>query len=173
VPASRDEALIGLTTSSPSETTAVGMAIGSLLRPGDLVLVEGELGAGKTVLTQGIGAALGVLGAVTSPTFILLRAHRGRLPLLHVDLYRLEDPAAVADLGIGELLEEGAVAVVEWGERARDILDGERLEIGIGVGADPEQRELSLCAVGRSWHERLRALEGALEEWRDRRGATS
>jgi tRNA threonylcarbamoyladenosine biosynthesis protein TsaE len=173
VSASGDEALIGLTTSSPSETSAVGLALGSLLRSGDLVLVEGELGAGKTVLTQGIGAALGVVGAVTSPTFILLRAHRGRLPLLHVDLYRLDDPAAVADLGIGELLEEGGVAVVEWGERAREVLDGDRLEIEIGVGADPEQRELSLRPVGPSWLARVAALEGALEEWREHRGAAS
>ena len=113
-------------------TRRLGERLAGSLRPGDLVLLSGPLGAGKTSLTQGIAAGLGVHGTVTSPTFVLARAHRGPLPLLHVDAYRLRDagPRALdlADLDLEDALEEGAV-VVEWGEGLVEELAPSRLAV--------------------------------------------
>ena len=114
-------------------TRALGARLGAALRPGDLVLLSGALGAGKTSLTQGIGAALGVRGAVTSPTFVLARTHRGPVPLVHVDAYRLRDapgagPASLADLELEEALED-AVVVVEWGDGLVESLGDSRLVV--------------------------------------------
>jgi tRNA threonylcarbamoyladenosine biosynthesis protein TsaE len=105
-----------LETSAPEETEAAGEEIGRRLRKGDLVLLKGELGAGKTTLVRGMARGAGSVAAVASPTFQLVRIYRGRLQLAHVDLYRLEGRDGLGDLGIEELLDGGAV-VVEWGER--------------------------------------------------------
>ena len=113
-------------------TRRLGERLAASLRPGDLVLLSGPLGAGKTSLTQGIAAGLGVQGTVTSPTFVLARAHRGPLPLLHVDAYRLRDAGAraldLADLDLEDALEEGVV-VVEWGEGLVEELSPSRLAV--------------------------------------------
>jgi tRNA threonylcarbamoyladenosine biosynthesis protein TsaE len=103
--------LILLTT--PDDTRAFGARLAKLLRPGDLVILNGPLGAGKTALTQGIGQGLGVTGDVTSPTFVISRVHRGPLPLVHVDAYRLHD-FEVDDLDLDASVDE-SVTVVEWG----------------------------------------------------------
>lgn len=105
-------------TSTPAETEALGEAAAAVLRPGDVVLVSGELGSGKTTFVRGACRALGVTGPVTSPTFTIGRRYAGRVPISHVDLYRLEglddeDPALLADY-----LEPDAIAFVEWPERA-------------------------------------------------------
>jgi tRNA threonylcarbamoyladenosine biosynthesis protein TsaE len=102
----------------PAATRALGVRLAQGLRAGDLVVLSGPLGAGKTALTQGIGAALGVRGSVTSPTFVLARVHRGPLPLVHVDAYRLREAGArldLDDLDLDAALED-SVTVVEWGE---------------------------------------------------------
>ena len=114
-------------------TRALGARLGAALRAGDLVVLSGPLGAGKTTLVQGLGAALGVRGAVTSPTFVLARSHRGPLPLVHVDAYRLRDapdlgPGLLADLDLDEALEEGVI-VVEWGEGLVEALNESRLHV--------------------------------------------
>lgn len=119
------------------QTRALGARLASALRPGDLVVLTGPLGAGKTALTQGIGRALGVRGAVTSPTFVLARTHRGPIPLHHVDAYRLLDARAelegtggdaLADLDLEAALED-SVVVVEWGEGLVDQLVEARLDV--------------------------------------------
>jgi len=103
-------------TSSPQETEAAGEELGRRLRPGDLVLLRGELGAGKTTLVRGVARGSGSAAPVASPTFQLVRIYPGRLQLAHVDLYRPEKGDDLRDLGLDELLDAGAV-VVEWGDR--------------------------------------------------------
>ena len=103
-------------TSSPAETERVGMLLGERLRPGDVVLLTGELGAGKTTFVRGVAQGTGSKADVASPTFQLVRVYPGRVQLAHVDLYRIGDSAELRHLGLEELADQGAV-VVEWGER--------------------------------------------------------
>ncbi len=105
-----------LVTESPAETEAAAAGLARHVRRGDLLLLEGEMGSGKTTFVRGLTKGLGVSGDVMSPTFQLVRVYRGPVQLAHVDLYRLERAGELADLGLDELLDEGAV-VVEWGER--------------------------------------------------------
>jgi tRNA threonylcarbamoyladenosine biosynthesis protein TsaE len=124
---------------NPSETRRLGAALARLLRPGDTVLLGGELGAGKTTFTQGLAAALGVTEPVTSPTFVLLHSYRTSAgwDLLHADVWRLKQLQEVVDLAIPELLEEGAAAVVEWGELAAPVLPPDCLYVTISFGTVP------------------------------------
>ncbi len=116
-------------TRTPGETRRVGERIGRMLRAGDVVLLSGELGAGKTVLAQGIGRGMGVADPVKSSSFVIMNEYEGAaLRLYHADLYRLEEPAQVAELALGELASSG-VLVVEWPERALDELPQERLRL--------------------------------------------
>ncbi len=126
---------------SPDEMKRIGAILGRLLRPGDTVLLGGELGAGKTTLTQGMAAELGVGDPVTSPTFVLVHSYKTAAgwDLLHADVWRLEHLHEVIDLALPELLEDGAAAVVEWGEMAAPALAPDWLEVVIsydGPGAD-------------------------------------
>jgi tRNA threonylcarbamoyladenosine biosynthesis protein TsaE len=103
-------------TKSPAETEAFGERFGKRLRVGDLVLLTGELGAGKTTFVRGVARGVGSSAPVASPTFQLVRMYAGRVQLAHIDLYRIEKTSELADLGLDELLDQGA-AVVEWGDR--------------------------------------------------------
>jgi tRNA threonylcarbamoyladenosine biosynthesis protein TsaE len=137
------------------DTSAFGRRLAALLRAGDLVLLSGDLGAGKTTLTRGLGAALGVRGAVTSPTFVIARWHPslGDGPaLVHVDAYRLGSLAEVDDLDLDASLEE-SVTVVEWGQGKVEELSADRLEVTLHRGADEtdETRTASVRAVGDRW----------------------
>jgi tRNA threonylcarbamoyladenosine biosynthesis protein TsaE len=151
--------LLPLTTDLPRavDTRAVGERLGRLLRAGDLVILTGDLGAGKTTLTQGLGLGLGVRGAVTSPTFVISRIHpaqHGGPPLVHVDAYRLGGTAELDDLDLDTDVED-AVTVVEWGEGLAEALTGDRLEIRLQRPADPssEVRTLTMTAVGARWRD--------------------
>ncbi len=115
------------TTTSPEETEAAGEALGRRLRKGDLVLLEGELGAGKTTFVRGIARGTGSTAPVASPTFQLVRIYPGRLQLAHVDLYRIENSSELGELGLDELADDGAV-VVEWGDRI-EVPDAALIEI--------------------------------------------
>ena len=108
--------MLDVVTSSPAETEAVGEQFGERLAQGDLVLLEGDLGAGKTTFVRGLTRGVGSPAHVASPTFQLVRVYPGRVQIAHIDLYRLEDGAELLDLGLDELLDQGAV-VVEWGDR--------------------------------------------------------
>jgi len=137
--------------SAVEQTRALGRRLAAGLRAGDLVVLSGPLGAGKTALTQGIGAGLGVLGAVTSPTFVLARVHRGPLPLVHVDAYRLRDSGGLDDLDLDDTLPS-SVTVVEWGEGLVEGLSDSRLEVHLSRGDGPENRRtLRLRAHGPRW----------------------
>ena len=124
-----------------ADTEAHGRRLAARLRPGDLVVLTGPLGAGKTALTRGLGAGLGVRGSVTSPTFVLARRHRGPVPLLHVDAYRLRDAGtdALEDLDLDAALEDGVV-VVEWGEGVVEGVADARLEVLLDRAPVPVER---------------------------------
>ena len=133
-------------TVSPEETAALGERLGRLLQAADVVLLSGELGAGKTCLTQGIARGLDVTDVVCSPTFILVGEYRGRERLYHADLYRLDDPREVEVLGLDRSTEDG-VLVVEWPERAPDRLPSQHLLIHVSHDG-PSTRVLELTPVG-------------------------
>nr|WP_279502988.1 tRNA (adenosine(37)-N6)-threonylcarbamoyltransferase complex ATPase subunit type 1 TsaE [Actinomadura sp. KC06] len=134
----------------------LGVRLAGLLRPGDLLVMTGHLGAGKTTLTQGIGEGLKVRGPITSPTFVIARVHpslAGGPPLVHVDAYRLGGFAELDDLDLDASVEE-SVTIVEWGEGLAEGLADDRLELIISRGDGPgEEREVRLVGVGRRWSE--------------------
>ncbi|MSW74692.1 MAG: tRNA (adenosine(37)-N6)-threonylcarbamoyltransferase complex ATPase subunit type 1 TsaE [Actinobacteria bacterium] len=130
---------------------ALGEKIGSHVKAGDLILLNGALGAGKTILVQGIGAALGIEG-VTSPTFVIARTHKGRIPLIHMDAYRLlesgREKLFLDDLDL-DTEREGAVTVIEWGGAESARLSEDRLEITIDRAQ--ESREVTINPIGPRW----------------------
>lgn len=137
----------------------LGVSLARVLRAGDLVILDGPLGAGKTTLVQGLGAGLGVRGAVTSPTFVIARIHRGpRVDLVHVDAYRLADTVEVDDLDL-DAQAEASVMVVEWGAGKVEGLSEQRLHVSIGrpageiPGEDPAggERTVSVRGIGPRW----------------------
>lgn len=136
-----------LATTSEGATQSVGGALGALALPGDVVLLSGDLGAGKTQLTKGIAAALGVIEPVTSPTFNILRVHEGRLPLHHFDLYRLERASELEDLDYWGTLEADGISVVEWGDRFAEAMPDECVSVTIAILSD-EGRSLELDGRG-------------------------
>jgi tRNA threonylcarbamoyladenosine biosynthesis protein TsaE len=139
-----------------ADTRALGESLAALLRPGDLVVLDGPLGAGKTALTQGIGAGLGVGEPITSPTFVIARVHSGgSVPLVHVDAYRLGGVADVDDLDLDASAEE-SVTVVEWGEGLVEQLADEHLVVQL-ERRDDEVRVARLVPHGPGWEERLGA----------------
>ena len=158
--------MIGARTRSVEATRAVGAALSALARPGDVIVLAGDLGAGKTALVQGLARGLGVEEVVTSPTFTLVRSYRGRLPLHHLDVYRLEHLQEAEDLGVGELLD-GAVTVIEWGDTVRRVLPAERLEVQLTFGEGDDDRRLDVVPLGTAWVARLRPLTEALAPWRE------
>ena len=142
-------------------TQALAGRLAPVLRPGDLVLLQGDLGAGKTTFTQGLARALGVDEAVTSPTFVLMNIYRTSVgfDLVHVDVYRLDRLSEVVDLALPEMLEDGSVVLIEWGERAAAALPGGHLNVTIEAG-DDGARTVTLRPEGAGWEERLRKVEG-------------
>lgn len=146
---------------TPQDTFDLGVRLAKLLRAGDLVVLTGALGAGKTALTQGIGAGLGVRGRVVSPTFVIARVHRpgpgGSLPLVHVDAYRLGSLSEVDDLDL-DVDTADAVTVVEWGAGLVEQLAEARLEITLERADDSEKRSAALTPHGGDWDDRLAGL---------------
>jgi tRNA threonylcarbamoyladenosine biosynthesis protein TsaE len=133
-------------SAAPEETQVLGAQLGGLLKAGDVVLLQGELGAGKTCFAQGIAHGLGVTDYVVSPTFVLVNQYRGRERLYHADLYRLEAPGEVADLQLSLSSEDG-VLVVEWPERDRESLPNEHLLVRL-EDAGESGRRLTFIAHG-------------------------
>lgn len=142
------------------DTRAFGRRLAALLRPGDLVLLAGPLGAGKTALAQGIGAGLGVRGDVTSPTFVIARVHAGPVPMVHADAYRLGDRPdprlEIDDLDLDAAAED-SVTVVEWGEGLVEQLNDDHLLVRIDR-RDDDTRVIDLVSHGGDWADRLEKL---------------
>lgn len=151
-------------TKSADDTREMAGQLAGLCRAGDIILLAGDLGAGKTTFAQGIGRALGVQGHITSPTFTLLQRYDGRLPLLHADMYRLDSLHEIIDLGLPELFEEG-VALIEWGDVAVPALPADFLEVRLEWGDGDDDRRVTMRIVGPTWAPRQRALRAAVERW--------
>jgi tRNA threonylcarbamoyladenosine biosynthesis protein TsaE len=149
------------TTAAPDQTRALAARLADLVVAGDVLVLVGDLGAGKTAFVQGLAAALGSSDPVTSPTFTI--AHRysgGRLVVHHLDAYRLAGPEEATDLALDELLDDDAVTAIEWGDRLRGLLPVDRLEVVIRFGEGDDDRVLDFEAGGAGWAQRLKQLEG-------------
>ena len=151
------------TTTSVAQTQQLAARLATACEAGDLVVLVGGLGAGKTRFSQGFAAALGVEGPVTSPTFTLLRQYplegQRAAELLHADLWRLEHEAELSQLAIPELLEDRAIALIEWGERAGEAFGRDRIVVTITTGPGDDDRSLELEVLGASLAARREALE--------------
>lgn len=156
--------MISVVTKDPTGTQRVAAAVADLTRAGDVILLDGDLGAGKTTFTQGFARRLGVAETVTSPTFTLVRSYRttAGFDLYHADLYRLEQLSEVVDLALPELIEEGGVAVVEWGERGSPALDPSHLSIQIAHADEDQAREIFIVSHGGAWDDRWERLKEAV-----------
>ena len=135
------------TTASPDETRALGTALGAALLGGEVILLTGPLGAGKTTMTQGIAIGLGVSGYTKSPSFVLVNEYSGRVPLYHMDLFRIETAEEVWDLGLDDYLTGSAVLAVEWAERALAAFPEDRLRIALTPNQD-DSRVVIMTAEG-------------------------
>ncbi len=158
--------MISLSVNSLVETHAVASALAQLSRSGDVIVLAGEMGAGKTAFAQGFGQALGITEPITSPTFTLVHTYdSGRIILHHADLYRLDRLGEVADLGLHEMVEESGVMLVEWGDMAAEIL-GAHLEVFISRMPDQDdQRTIVLTANGQTWTPRWERVLSAVAPW--------
>ncbi len=187
-----DQARLVARTASVLETRDLAAALAELARPSDLLVLVGDLGAGKTAFTQGFGRGLGIDEQITSPTFALVRSYTGRLDLYHLDVYRLEQVSEALDLGLSELLDDGSVTVIEWGDTIAPALPHDYLEVHLrfdvpdgpaptGESSAPatyaaagaaagsaglfERRIVELRPIGPRWSARVRALGAALAPW--------
>lgn len=166
-------AITGLrcTTVGPAETQKLAAALASVLVDGDLLVLTGDLGAGKTCFTQGLGRGLGIEDRITSPTFTLANRYDGRLRLNHLDVYRLESEAESLDLGLDELLDDG-VTVIEWGNKISGVLPQDHLTIALRHADLPEEiawddprteQRIIEFTLGAGWAGRN--LDVALAQW--------
>ena len=135
---------LSLLTRSPEQTQLLGCAVGERARSGDVFLLSGPLGAGKTCFTQGLARGLGVEGYVRSPTFVLMTRHKGRLTLHHIDLYRVGSLEEAWDLGLDEQLFDSGVCVIEWAERAEELLPEDSLWLEFSYGGGDGIRQIAL-----------------------------
>lgn len=139
-----------MVTHSPAQTRLLGEALAAQLAPGDVVILDGNLGAGKSELTRGIARGLGIDGPIPSPSFTILNVYEdGRIPLYHFDWYRLESPEELYELGMDEYLGGDGIAVVEWAERCPQAVPDERLEIRLApLPGEEDSREITLDFKG-------------------------
>jgi tRNA threonylcarbamoyladenosine biosynthesis protein TsaE len=150
-------------THSAEETHALARGVGALLGAGDVVVLDGELGTGKTVFAKGIAVALGITEPVVSPTFTVMREYDAPLPLVHVDVYRLDHLQELHDLGFDDVVGGDSVTVIEWGDHVSALLPADRLEVRLEPGADDDDRVVTIDAAGPSWAARHDALGAAVE----------
>jgi tRNA threonylcarbamoyladenosine biosynthesis protein TsaE len=153
-------------TTEAAATRDLAAALAALIRPGDLLVLAGDLGAGKTAFTQGLGAALGVTDRITSPTFTIAQEYEARgFTLHHLDVYRLERLDEISDVGLAEILDDGSVVVVEWGDVILPVLPPNFLELRFLFGEGDDDRVLHIRSVGPAWSARWPLLVKALAPW--------
>jgi tRNA threonylcarbamoyladenosine biosynthesis protein TsaE len=158
--------VIQLRTTSVEETRDLGAALAGVLVAGDLLLLVGDLGAGKTAFAQGLGAGLGVQDQITSPTFTLASRYDGdHLVFHHLDVYRLEGLAEVGDLDLPELLEDEGVVAIEWGDSILPALPNDHLEVRLVWEGVDDERTIALVPSGTRWQARRSALANATRPW--------
>ncbi len=157
-----------LKTASQPQTVALGRVLGGLLAPGDVLVLTGDLGAGKTQFTKGIAAGMGVQGDVTSPTFTIEMVYEGTsMPLYHFDLYRLDDPDELEDTGLFDVLDADGVCVIEWGEQFCDQIGPVRLDVFVtrlddeATPGEEPSREVRLVGHGTRAEELVAALRAS------------
>ena len=154
--------MLHLRASSVADTHAIAAALAGLSRAGDLIVLAGEMGAGKTAFAKGFGAALGVTEPITSPTFTLVHSYEaGKLTLHHADIYRLTTLNEVADLALAELLEYDGIVLIEWGDVVAGSL-GDHLLVQLdAVDDDEESRMITIGGIGREWAARWERIAAA------------
>ena len=154
--------MLALHAASLADTHAIAVALAAVVRSGDVLVLAGEMGSGKTAFAQGFGAALGVDEPITSPTFNLVHNHRaGKLTLLHADIYRLGTQHEVADLALTEMVEADGVLLVEWGDVVASMF-GDHLLVRLEPGDGDDERRIIISAVGRSWATRWERITASL-----------
>jgi tRNA threonylcarbamoyladenosine biosynthesis protein TsaE len=160
--------VLELNAPTADATKQLAGALASLLAGGDVVVLTGDLGAGKTTFVQGAAPALGVTDKVSSPTFTLVRRYRGTRTVNHVDVYRLDRIQDVIDLGVEDLFEPDGVTFVEWGDVIEGLLPEAYLEVELWTRPEDEGRLVIVTGHGRSWAERWERLENVLAPWTQR-----
>jgi tRNA threonylcarbamoyladenosine biosynthesis protein TsaE len=149
-------------TRDPAATRALGAALAAAAQPGDLISLIGDLGSGKTQFAKGFGAGLGVTDTIVSPSFVLMAEYRGRLPMFHIDLYRLADAAEALAGGLIDERQGEGVTLIEWAERMADAMPDDRLEVLIeGTGDDP--RTINVRAEGAAYRRYVESLPAGEE----------
>ena len=156
--------MIVVKTRSYEETVEFGKKLGEILAPNDLICLSGDLGTGKTALTQGIAKSLGINSYITSPTFTIVNEHQGKYPLFHFDVYRIADPDEMFDIGFEEYLSSEGVSVIEWGELIRDILPNEIININVKKALEEslDTRLIEVDFVGDRYSDYQKRLEEIL-----------
>lgn len=157
--------MITARTKSVDDTRALAAEMSALARPSDLIVVAGDLGTGKTAFTQGFARGLGVTEPVTSPSFVLMRTYEGRIPLIHLDVYRLDNLQELIDLGIAEMLDGDGVTLIEWGDVVAPALPADFLEVRLELSDSPDDRTVAMRVVGPTWPPRVAALRRTVGRW--------
>ena len=159
-------------SSGVEQTRSLAHGLAELMRPGDLVVLVGGLGTGKTAFTQGLGRGLGVTATITSPTFALVQSYGGRLDLHHLDVYRLTHVNEALDLGLAEMLDDDAVVVIEWGDTVAPVLPHDYLEVRLTYGGSEAERHIEFLGVGNRWQARMRAVAAVVTNMCGEQGRT-
>jgi tRNA threonylcarbamoyladenosine biosynthesis protein TsaE len=158
--AAEPDAAVQVITQSPEQTRELAASLAGVAEPGDLLCLWGDLGAGKTVFAKGFGAGLGVRDTILSPSFVLMGEYAGRLPLFHIDLYRLGAAAEAFDGGLLDDRQASGVVLIEWPDRLADEVPPDRLDVRIDGGGD-EPRSISIAAQGQAHRRYLAAARDA------------
>jgi tRNA threonylcarbamoyladenosine biosynthesis protein TsaE len=153
-----------LVSRSARQTQSLGRQMGKQARSGDIYLLTGDLGAGKTCLTQGIAWGLGVKEYAFSPTFVLVKEYTGRLPLYHIDFYRLDHIEEIIDLALDEYLYSGGVCVIEWAEKGIDVLPRENLHVNLSY-TSLNERSITLKPTGKRYSQLIDSLKVSGDKW--------
>jgi len=157
--------VLKLKASCLQDTYDIALEIARIVSAGDLILLVGDLGAGKTAFAQGFGKAIGIEEPITSPTFTLAREYKGEMQLHHLDVYRLEQIEEVRDLALSELFEGNSVTLIEWGNQIISALPKEHLEVFLEYGDNDSERLITLTPSGQEWNDRITKLQKYLTDW--------